>query len=379
MVPVAASPAGGAVSLQSTNRLAARAARFKSLYAFQGQPDGANPEASLLDVGGTLYGTTYRGGASNNGTVFKIMPSGKESVLYSFKHSPDGGGPEGGLILLNGALYGTTIGGGANGDGTVFKVTLPGKETVLHSFGSASDGFDPEAGLIEVDGILYGTTDAGGANDCCGTVFSITPSGKETVLHTFGGTPDGEFPKAPLVDLNGTLYGTTYQGGANNYGIVFSITPSGKETILYNFFGRGYGNSDGAYPLAGLANDNGTLYGTTELGGAPCSQNNSGCGTVYKIAVAGVESVLYSFTSLSNGVYPLAGLIDVNGALYGTTEHTIFRVTTSGKHIVLYEFTGTNGAYPEASLIDVGGVLYGTTANNGPGSTGNGTVFSLVP
>lgn len=76
---------------------------------------------------------------------------------------------------------------------------------------------------------------------------------------------------------------------------------------------------------------------------------------------------------------PQAGLIDVKGALYGTTQHTIFKGTTSGKHTVLHHFYGTNGAYPEGNLIHVGGVFYGTTANNGPGSTGNGAVFSLAP
>jgi len=249
---------------------------------------------------------------------------------------------------------------------------------VLHSFGSAGDGSVPEAGLIAVNGVLYGTTTGGGSPGGSGTVFSITPSGKETVLHTFfQESSEGFSPQAPLVNLNGTLYGTLFSGGANQDGAVFAITPSGSETQLYSFLGNEY--SDAAWPVAGLTAVNGVLYGTTLIGGAAfCSQNNAGCGTVYSITTTGVESVLYSFTNLSSGVYPQTGLIDVNGALYGTTQYTIFKMTTSGQHTVLHHFYRTNGAYPEGNLMHIGGVFYGTTANNGPGESGNGTVFSLA-
>jgi len=130
---------------------------------------------------------------------------------------------------------GTTYSGGASGDGTVFAVTKTGKETVLYSFkGGSSDGTQVVGGLLNVKGMLYGTTRSGGANGG-GTVFSITPSGTETVLHSFGASGDGAGPAAGLINVRGTLCGTTAYGGANGDGTVFSITPSGTETVLYSF------------------------------------------------------------------------------------------------------------------------------------------------
>ncbi len=99
--------------------------------------------------------------------------------------------------------------------------------TILHEFGrSAGDGANPSADLIDVGGTLYGTTAYGGTRNA-GTVFSTTLGGEETVLHSFGGSRDGANPTARLLDVNGTLYGTTSSGGANSSGTVFSITPSG--------------------------------------------------------------------------------------------------------------------------------------------------------
>ena len=108
-----------------------------------------------------------------------ITASGKETVLYSFKGRPDGANPHGALLNVNGTLYGTTLGGGAHclkhgGCGTVFSITTSGAETVLHSFGGSGGGRNPEAGLIDVKGTLYGTTLEGGASDD-GTVFSLAP------------------------------------------------------------------------------------------------------------------------------------------------------------------------------------------------------------
>jgi uncharacterized repeat protein (TIGR03803 family) len=386
--------------------------RYGVLHRFNGYSnDGAEPYAGLINVNGTLYGTTYVGGAYNLGTVYKITTSGKETVLYSFcshyiKHKcADGSGPEAGLTTVNGTLYGTTTYGGpaycSGGCGTVFKITTSGKETVLHSFGVGSgDGSGPLAGLINVNGTLYGTTTGGGAYCSsggynCGTVFAITTSGAETVLHSFkGGSGDGANPSDGLLDVNGTLYGTTQDGGAycGSYGCgtVFSVTTSGKEKVLHNFGGSG----DGEYPTAGLINVNGTLYGTTD----------GGDGTVFSITRSGKETVLYSFKGGSgDGANPYDGLLDVNGTLYGTTLNggsrsckvsssygcgTVFSISTSGTETVLYSFKGTHGdgRYPFAGLINVNGTLYGTTRNGGlnscygaSGFPGCGTVFSLSP
>ena len=360
------------------HRPGSEAATFKELYVFQGPPDGANPKSDLLNVGGTLYGTTANGGTRGYGTVFTITKSGSERVLYSFTGRPDASIPLAGLTELSGTLYGTTQFGGASDNyGTVFSITPSGKEKVLHSFGNAGDGSYPEAGLIAVNGVLYGTTATGGATGGVGTVFSITPSGKEKVLHTFyEHTYDGFGPQAPLVNLNGTLYGTTSFGSTYDDGVVFSITPAGKEKVLHAFLGSGY--SDGAWPLAGLIAVNGVLYGTTAIGGV-CRVERQGCGTVYSITPAGAESIVYNFPGTLNGINPQAGLLNVNGTLYGTTINTAFKLTTSGTQTVLHRFDGSKGFEPVASLIDVGGTLYGTTQYTTVGTGTYGIVYTLAP
>jgi uncharacterized repeat protein (TIGR03803 family) len=245
--------------------------------ALRGDRDGNHPVASVVEANGTLYGTTQNGGphhrqvAQGCGTVFSATPSGTEKVLHSFSCGKDGGLPGASLIELKGTLYGTTTQNGAYGGGTVFSITPSGKEKVLHSFGYGTDGSGPSAGLIAVNGSLYGTTSGGGAYNG-GTVFSIMPSGKEAVVHSFGSGTDGADPLASLIDVKGTLYGTTQQGGANftcnhsssGCGTVFSIIPSGTEKVLHSF-GSG---SDGIAPVAALINVHGTLYGTTMGGGA---------------------------------------------------------------------------------------------------------------
>ncbi|MBV8067358.1 MAG: hypothetical protein JO113_05240 [Candidatus Eremiobacteraeota bacterium] len=135
---------------------------------------GASPQAGLIDVGGTLYGTTYSGGAHNYGTVFSITTGGVENVLYSFRNGTDGANPLAGLIDVKGTLYGTTSVGGIFNGGTVFRITTGGMENVLHSFDLTGFGAgDPEAGLVNIKGTLYGTTEGGGAH-FDGTVFTLT-------------------------------------------------------------------------------------------------------------------------------------------------------------------------------------------------------------
>jgi uncharacterized repeat protein (TIGR03803 family) len=295
------------------------------LHSFEvGSEDGKNPRAGLIDVSGALYGTTLHGGRASCycGTVFKVMLSGTETVLHSFAGgSGDGKGPDAGLLNVNGTLYGTTYNGGTDGDGTVFAITTSGTETVLHNFEGKPDGEHPYAGLINVNGTLYGTTVHGGT-DGNGTVFTITTSGAERVLYSFkGGSGDGEHPtEAVLLDVNGTLYGTTTRGGTNSRGTLFSITPSGKETVLHSFGG----SMDGALPYGGLLDVNGTLFGTTSNGGSgSCLRygNVHGCGTVFETTTSGKETVLHSFGRPQDGQFPYAGLTDVNGTLYGTTTY----------------------------------------------------------
>jgi uncharacterized repeat protein (TIGR03803 family) len=229
-------------------------------------------------VGGTLYSTTLFGGAKSEGEVFSITRSGTEKVVYSFN---DGGGridginPYGGLLHVGGNLYGTTYNGGTDDEGTVFKVTKSRTEKVLYSFKAGNDGSRPFASLIKVGSTLYGTTLTGGANGY-GTVFKVSKAGAERVIYTFQGQAagDGSSPQGALLDVDGTLYGTTQGGGASGYGTVFKVTPAGAETVIYSFQGT---SGDGANPQAGLIKVGGSLYGTTYKGGA------SGNGTVFAI------------------------------------------------------------------------------------------------
>jgi uncharacterized repeat protein (TIGR03803 family) len=333
-----------------------------------------------------------------------------ETVLYSFcaqANCADGANPVAGLVFdQNGNLYGTTVTGGAYEQGVVFKLTPKGRETVLYSFcaqSNCTDGAAPSAGLVfDQDGNLYGTTDSGGAHGG-GTVFKLTPKGKETVLYSFcaqTNCADGLGPWAGLVfDNKRNLYGTTYQGGANNgcgfgvgCGVVFKVTPEGKETVLYNFCSQ-TNCTDGTQPQAGLILDQkGNLYGTTQYGGKGefnCT-NFANCGVVFKLTPQRKETVLYSFNGAGYGAQPYAGLVfDQNGNLYGTTasdsqypqQGIVFKLTPRGKETVLYGFClqdCTDGSEPYAGVVfDQKGNLYGTT--DAGGASGHGVVFKLTP
>jgi uncharacterized repeat protein (TIGR03803 family) len=242
----------------------------------------------ISDAAGNLYGTTTAGGdlscepTSGCGTVFKVNRSGKETVLYSFSGGADGGLPQEGLLAdATGNLYGTTLFGGdlscnsGYGCGTVFKVEKGGTETVLYGFTGGTDGEFPATGLIRgATGELFGTTGNGGA-DGYGTVFRLDKAGAETVLYSFGGGTDGAYPEPGLVmDGAGNLYGTTGKGGSHSSGTIFEVTASGAETVLHSFNGQ----SGGAYPSGGLFRDPaGNLYGTTSGGGVYLQ------GTVFKL------------------------------------------------------------------------------------------------
>jgi uncharacterized repeat protein (TIGR03803 family) len=154
---------GATQSSASSLALQQSAFTYKSLYSFKGTPDGADPLAGLAVANGSLYGTTYSGGAGGDGTVFAVSTSGAERVLHSFSGAPDGAYPYADLTELNGLLYGTTAFGGTNGslaagDGTVFEVNTSGTERVIFSFQANTIGALPEASLSNVGGVLYGTT-----------------------------------------------------------------------------------------------------------------------------------------------------------------------------------------------------------------------------
>lgn len=375
----AATPAlPGALAEHSQARPGLPSIKFAHIFSFNGS-NGREPVAPLIEVNGTLYGTTYAGGAHDEGTVFELAGKGSQTLLYSFKGGKDGALPVAALADVGGTFYGTTVnGGGPSGEGVVFKLSSSGSERVLHHFGMPGDGANPYAGVLDVSGTLYGTT-AGGGTNSGGTVFTVSSSGKVSTLYSFNpGKGDGATPLAELIDDHGTLYGTTAYGGGScgtvGCGTVFKIATSGSQTVLYSF----KGGTDGDAPSSALVSIHGAFYGTTAYGG----KNNNG--TVFKITASGTESVLHSFAGGKDGATP-NGLVALNGTLYGTTSHggssgfgTVFSVTTAGKESVLYTFKGgADGATPRAGLVNSGGTLYGTTAAGG--SNKDGTVFSVTP
>jgi uncharacterized repeat protein (TIGR03803 family) len=360
------------------------------LYNFTGEPDGSYPFAGLVRDGkGNLYGTTTSGGAFNQGAVFVVSKRGAEKVLYSFQGGSDGSYPNGALLRDKaGNLYGTTsFGGGTtactNGCGTIFQVTPSGDENILYRFTGGSDGSKPQSALIrDAKGNLYGTA-SGGGDFFWGTVFKLLPAAILTTLYAFTGNLDGGFPYGSLVrDSKGNLYGTTQDMGALYAGTVFEISKSGAETVLYSFAG----GSDGEFPQAGLVRDpEGNLYGTTLTGGGSTGCSGS-CGTVFKVTPAGDETVLYRFTGGTDGGNPLCVLArDKDGNLYGTTpiagssQGTVFEITAGGKQKVLYSFSGAaDGANPIGGVIRDGkGNLYGNAYQSG--KNGFGAVFKVVP
>jgi uncharacterized repeat protein (TIGR03803 family) len=216
-----------------------------------------------------------------------VTTAGQEKVLYSFKGGKDGWWPASSLLDVGGTLYGTTQYGGGNGCGhtgcgTVFALTTAGAETILYRFKGGAHGERPTAGLIDVKGKFYGTTNEGGNGGCggegCGTVFWMTTTGKAKILHAFNGTSDGGGTLAGLLKVGGTLYGTNFSDGLN-YGTIFSITPAGTYSVLYSF----QGGADGNGPMGSLIDVAGTLYGTTELGGNDTCLPVNGCGTIFSI------------------------------------------------------------------------------------------------
>ena len=361
---------------------------FTVLHSFVGgSTDGRAPVAGLLlDGAGNLYGTTRFGGASDLGTVFTVRTDGSGfALLHSFADLPtEGTTPSGGLITDGaGSLFGVTSSGGASDQGTVFRLGTDGSGfTILHSFaGGAGDGASAGGGLF-ADGIgnLYGTTWWGGASNL-GTVFRINADGSGFgLLHSFaGGAADGRGPAGLLGDENGTLYGMTTYGGSSDLGTVFTLKTDGSGfAIVHTFAG---GAADGSKPYAGLVADgSGRLFGTTYSGGPADS------GTVFALQPDGSDFTLLP-GGPTDGLYPCAGLIaDATGNLYGTTEYggalnlgTVFRQKTDGSEFaLLHSFADSSGggAQPCGELLADGtGRLYGTTYQGGDWF--EGTVFAI--
>ncbi len=253
------------------------------LYKFTGSSDGAYPGGNIvLDGAGNLYGTTYDGGTSGWGVVYELTPGAdgwSETVLYSFTGANDGGVPEGGVTFDgNGNLLGTTYIGGSSGVGTVFKLTPSGSgwtQSVLYSFTGGSDGAYPGHNLLlDSAGNIYGAAAGGGLTNCtsgCGTVFELSPSGAGWTfsdLYSFSG-PDGQTPGEILFDASGNIFGVADGGVLScpccGCGVLYKLVPGSSQwtqTELFKFNG-----TTGEFPDALVLDRTGDLYGTTSGGG----------------------------------------------------------------------------------------------------------------
>ena len=290
------------------------------VYSFTGGTgQGVGAIGPLFLSGNTLYGVTGNGGSVNDGTVYSLNPANdQETTLYSFMGGPtDGKAPEGPLIQVGSTIYGTTFYGGENGDGTIFSFNANSYNgvSISHSFsGTATDGVGyPQGNLVSVgstiyglselgddvfayntanntvspvayfngnDGadpmsltestqsssIFYGMTVGGGSADA-GALFELNLATDQiTALHSFLSIPyDGFGPLGPVIQLGDMLYGETSSGGdAGGGGVIFSYDLDNSDyAILHEFGGQG-----GASPDGGLLLDGNTLYGITEGGGA---------------------------------------------------------------------------------------------------------------
>lgn len=402
---------------------------YLTLHVFSPPPDGNTPTTDLTFANGLLWGTTYGGGSSSNhrckrgcGTVYWVDPydpSGPHGYksLYSFQGAPDGAIPEGGLNPNGGSgyqgssvgqLYGTTYSGGHDGSncyagfgcGTVFSINAEPSpslvETVLYRFSGSPDGSNPSGGRRYVSGSLqlfYGTTQYGGQYGY-GTVYSVSASGQESVVYSFkGGRGDGAYPvgdvatKACLPSAC-TLYGVTREGGKSNVGTIFQITvPAAIETPLYSFESR-YGDEPVGVTLDSKRN---TLYGAASRDGL----NNRGSIFAFSLSKSKF-SVIHSFTGTvgaHDGALPYARPLYYRNVLYGTTQGggntsdgTVYRITLSDdSECVIHSFGKQDGQRPDAPLreFDTPSVmLYGTTALGPPLSNynkGYGTVYRISP
>ncbi len=365
---------------------------FSTLVKFPNanKKEPVNPNTLIIDSSGNLYGTSVRGGTFGVGTVFKVTPRGAVSVLHSFSNLADGGFPAGPVIRdSDGNLYGETSSGGTFNYGTIYKLTPAGKETALYNFpaelsatGGASLVRDSAGNLYGYDGEGYGAVVNG-----YGSVFELSPDGNYRTLYKFcslTGCPDGYSPFNRLtLKSNGLLYGTTEYGGDSNCsadgcGVVFELDTSGNETVLHSFAG----GSDGDSPSSDLTQDAaGNLYGVTAFGGT------HGWGILYRLNAANSMSILYNFCSLANcadGASP-GGDLSVNaGTVYGITQGNGVGPTIYGNIFQVSPKGVETDLYNAAGPAKLGsgltrdkaGDLYGTTWDGGPAH--NGTVYKLT-
>ena len=356
--------------------------QFQTVYSFgQYSGDGDGPFGSLLlGPDGNIYGVTGIGGTHGAGTVFKYTPSGVESVVYNFGSVPnDGRNPFGGLTYnpADGNLYGTTFMGGLTGSGTVYKVSLAGSEKVIKSLSTSLGGPLATLCLNPADGLLYGTANFFN-NTLTGAVFKISTSGVLTFVKGLTGDT-GYFPSYSglVLAADGNMYGTTTSGAQNTGGSIFKVSSTGVFSKVYDFEG-----TVGFYPESTMIQGtDGAFYGT-------CKNGPGGYGSVYKFVPGAnpAAKAIYVFTGTGDGAAPGALMQASNGLLYGAARAggeqglgSIFNLTTSGSLFTIQDLNTSfhDGTFPDGRLLlGKDGNWYGTTSRGG--RYNNGTIYQIT-
>jgi uncharacterized repeat protein (TIGR03803 family) len=370
--------------------------RFKVLFNFSGADFLAYPVALAQGTDGNLYGTTWPITTTNPGTLYRLTPAGTLTTIYNFCSQPncaDGGNPSQPLTLgTDGDFCGATSSGGASGNGTIFKVTPSGALTVLYNICSqanCADGSFSVGLTLGGDGNFYGAMFGGGAYNN-GTVFQLTPQGALTTLYSFCSQTncvDGSHPEPPPVfGADGNLYGITYGGGAYGAGSIYRLTLGGKLTTLHSL-----DFSDGGIPNSLVLAPDGDFYGLAGEGGTGDGPFN---GVFFRITPSGAYTVLYNFCSLPNcgdGGAPATLVYANDGNFYGANDGggnttaspcvtygcgTIFKMTPKGVLTTLHVFNGTTGGFGNFALAQAtNGSFYGT--DDIGGTNGGGAIFAL--
>jgi uncharacterized repeat protein (TIGR03803 family) len=356
---------------------------YTVLHDFTGGADGAYPHQLTLGSDGNFYGTATWGGANGYGDIFEISPSGAFDVLYSFTGGADGCQPEGPVFRdVNGDIYGTAheCGDPKCRCGAFFKLDTNETLTVLHTFTRDGNGEFPSNDLVSVNGELYGTTE--------GAVYKITKTGHYTVVHSFGlGNTPGT--QSDLVrDSAGNVYGDTYDW-------IYKLDTAGNFSVLYTFTD---GVNDGADPAGRLIlGSSGTITGASQYTPDP-----NRCGLVFRLEADGTLKALHHFEPGTSGCAPATGLVDLDGALYGTTTEggenvcvtayvptscgVLYQISKTGAYSVAHSWTGTDGGGAQDELTKGNdGSIYGITKFGGTGScvnnnpSGCGVIFKYTP
>jgi uncharacterized repeat protein (TIGR03803 family) len=316
---------------------------------------------------GSFYGAFSDG--QNSGGIYRLTADGKLTILHKFSGYPAGGDDMGAVIRgTDGNFYGTTGYGGAANVGTIFSASPEGQVTLLHSF-RFGDGLDPMGSLVKgLDGNLYGLTESEGENRI-GSIFKIAPGGALTTLHTFvppansGTNIEGGYPQTLAAGLDGNLYGINSEGGAFGNGTFFRMTPTGALTVVFSF-------NDEENPFVTLITGrDGNFYGTGDFDG----NGNE----VFSLSPAGVIKTVHRF-GLGNGHVPIDLVQGADGNLYGAnTDGSFFRLTTGGQLTVLDPDFAPIGLTVQALFQARDGNFYGATSVGG--AYHHGAVFSLTP